>query len=118
MLQVGAAGGALSPWSLVPVLVWLGAAQGAVNTPLVNLTLGLVRTIRPAWPPAWCRRCNRWARRWAWRPRACCSAARWRPSAGAAAGDRYAQAFASALQFNVAAIALSALLLWRLGRRG
>ena len=42
MLQVGAAGGALSPWSLVPVLVWLGAAQGAVNTPLVNLTLGLV----------------------------------------------------------------------------
>ncbi|WZB62307.1 hypothetical protein WJ970_00790 [Achromobacter xylosoxidans] len=38
--------------------------------------------------------------------------------AGAAVGDRYAQAFASALQFNVAAIALSALLLWRLGRRG
>ena len=42
LMLVGAAGGALSPWSLVPVLVWLGAAQGAVNTPLVNLTLGLV----------------------------------------------------------------------------
>lgn len=42
MMQVDAAGATLAPWSLVPALVWLGAAQGAVNTPLVNLALGLV----------------------------------------------------------------------------
>ena len=76
MLQVGAAGGALSPWSLVPVLARRGAGRG--HTPLVNRRWAWCRTIRPAWPPAWCRRCNRWARRWA-AAAGMLFSARWRP---------------------------------------
>jgi len=36
--------------------------------------------------------------------------------ADASAAERHAQAFASAMQFNVAAILVAATLLWRLGR--
>lgn len=73
MLQVGSAGAALAPWSLVPALGVSAAGMlfsGALDA-----------------------------------------------YADAADGERYARAFASAMQFNVAAIATSVLLLWWLGRR-
>ena len=118
MLQVGAAGGALSPWSLVPVLVWLGAAQGAVNTPLVNLTLGLVPDHQAGMAAGVVSTLQQVGAALGVAAAGMLFSGALEAGAGAAAGDRYAQAFASALQFNVAAIALSALLLWRLGRRG
>ena len=118
LMQVGAAGGALSPWSLVPVLVWLGAAQGAVNTPLVNLTLGLVPDHQAGMAAGVVSTLQQVGAALGVAAAGMLFSGALEAGAGAAAGDRYAQAFASALQFNVAAIALSALLLWRLGRRG
>lgn len=118
MLQVGAAGGALSPWSLMPVLVWLGAAQGAVNTPLVNLTLGLVPDHQAGMAAGVVSTLQQVGAALGVAAAGMLFSGALEAGAGAAAGDRYAQAFARALQFNVAAITASALLLWRLGRRG
>ncbi|MBB3343467.1 MFS transporter [Luteimonas sp. RC10] len=44
--QVHSAGGALSPAHLVPTLVVVGAAQGLIMTPLLNLVLGTVDAAR------------------------------------------------------------------------
>ena len=104
--------------SLVPVLVWLGAAQGAVNTPLVNLTLGLVPDHQAGMAAGVVSTLQQVGAALGVAAAGMLFSGALEAGAGAAAGDRYAQAFASALQFNVAAIALSALLLWRLGRRG
>lgn len=44
--QVHLAGGALQPPRLIPVLVVVGAAQGLIMTPLLNLVLGAVEAAR------------------------------------------------------------------------
>ena len=97
MLQVGAAGGALSPWSLVPVLVWLGAAQGAVNTPLVNLTLGLVPDHQAGMAAGVVSTLQQVGAALGVAAAGMLFSGALEAGAGAAAGDRYAQAFASAL---------------------
>ena len=96
MLQVGAAGGALSPWSLVPVLVWLGAAQGAVNTPLVNLTLGLVPDHQAGMAAGVVSTLQQVGAALGVAAAGMLFSGALEAGAGAAAGDRYAQAFASA----------------------
>jgi EmrB/QacA subfamily drug resistance transporter len=40
IVQVAIAGEGLSPWHLIPVLIVVGAGQGLIMTPLLNLVLG------------------------------------------------------------------------------
>lgn len=117
MLQVDAAGAALAPWSLVPALVWLGAAQGAVNTPLVNLALGLVEDRHAGMAAGVVATLQQVGAALGVSAAGMLFSGALDTYAGAAAGERYARAFASAMQFNVAAIAASVLLLAWLGRR-
>lgn len=117
MLQVGAAGGALAPWSLVPALVWLGAAQGAVNTPLVNLALGLVEDRHAGMAAGVVATLQQVGAAFGVSAAGMLFSGALDAYADAAVGDRYAHAFASAMQFNVAAIAASVLLLAWLGRQ-
>jgi len=117
MLQVDAAGGALAPWSLVPALVWLGAAQGAVNTPLVNLALGLVEDRHAGMAAGVVATLQQVGAALGVSAAGMLFSGALDAYADAAVGDRYAHAFASAMQFNVAAIAASVLLLAWLGRQ-
>lgn len=117
MWQVGAAGAALAPWSLVPALVWLGAAQGAVNTPLVNLALGLVQDRHAGMAAGVVATLQQVGAALGVSAAGMLFSGALDTYAHAAAGERYARAFASAMQFNVAAIAVSVLLLAWLGRR-
>ncbi|WP_116522976.1 MFS transporter [Achromobacter insuavis] len=117
MLQVGAAGAALAPWSLVPALVWLGAAQGAVNTPLVNLALGLVQDRQAGMAAGVVATLQQVGAALGVSAAGMLFSGTLDAMADAAAGDRYAQAFASAMRFNLAAIGASVLLLAWLGRR-
>ncbi|EFV85487.1 hypothetical protein HMPREF0005_04808 [Achromobacter xylosoxidans C54] len=117
MLQVGSAGAALAPWSLVPALVWLGAAQGAVNTPLVNLALGLVQDRHAGMAAGVVATLQQVGAALGVSAAGMLFSGALDAYADAADGERYARAFASAMQFNVAAIATSVLLLWWLGRR-
>lgn len=117
MAHVGAAGAALAPWSLVPALVWLGAAQGAVNTPLVNLVLGLVEDRQAGMAAGVVSTLQQVGAALGVSAAGMLFGGALHAHAGTSAPERYAQAFASALQFNVAAIAASTLLLWWLGRR-
>jgi len=117
MLHVGMAGAALSPWSLVPALVWLGAAQGAVNTPLVNLALGLVEDRHAGMAAGVVSTLQQVGAALGVSAAGMLFSGALQAHADASAPERYAQAFASAMQFNVAAIAASVLLLAWLGRR-
>ncbi|MBB1624284.1 MFS transporter [Achromobacter sp. UMC71] len=117
MWQVDAAGAALAPWSLVPALVWLGAAQGAVNTPLVNLALGLVQDRHAGMAAGVVATLQQVGAALGVSAAGMLFSGALDTYADAAAGERYARAFASAMQFNVAAIAVSVLLLGWLGRR-
>ncbi|KNY11747.1 MFS transporter [Achromobacter piechaudii] len=117
MAQVGIAGAALSPWSLVPALVWLGAAQGAVNTPLVNLALGLVQDRHAGMAAGVVSTLQQIGAALGVSAAGMLFGGTLLAYADATAPERYARAFASALQFNVAAIAASVGLLWWLGRR-
>jgi EmrB/QacA subfamily drug resistance transporter len=117
MAHVGAAGATLAPWSLVPALVWLGAAQGAVNTPLVNLVLGLVEDRQAGMAAGVVSTLQQVGAALGVSAAGMLFGGALHAHADAGAPERYAQAFASALQFNVAAIAASTLLLWWLGRR-
>lgn len=117
MAHVGAAGATLAPWSLVPALVWLGAAQGAVNTPLVNLVLGLVEDRQAGMAAGVVSTLQQVGAALGVSAAGMLFGGALHAHADADAPERYAQAFASALQFNVAAIAVSTLLLWWLGRR-
>ena len=117
MLQVGAAGATLAPWSLVPALVWLGAAQGAVNTPLVNLALGLVQDRQAGMAAGVVATLQQVGAALGVSAAGMLFSGTLDAMADAAAGDRYAQAFASAMRFNLAAIGASVLLLAWLGRR-
>ncbi len=117
MAQVGIAGAALPPWSLVPALVWLGAAQGAVNTPLVNLALGLVQDRHAGMAAGVVSTLQQIGAALGVSAAGMLFGGTLLAHADATAPERYASAFASALQFNVAAIAASVGLLWWLGRR-
>ncbi len=117
MWQVGAAGAALAPWSLVPVLVWLGAAQGAVNTPLVNLALGLVEDRQAGMAAGVVATLQQVGAALGVSAAGMLFSGTLDALADAATGDRYAQAFASAMRFNLAAIGASVLLLGWLRRR-
>ena len=117
MAHVGAAGATLAPWSLVPALVWLGAAQGAVNTPLVNLVLGLVEDRQAGMAAGVVSTLQQVGAALGVSAAGMLFGGALHAHAGTGAPERYAQAFASALQFNVAAIAVSTLLLWWLGQR-
>lgn len=117
MAQVGTAGAALTPWSLVPALVWLGAAQGAVNTPLVNLVLGLVEDRQAGMAAGVVSTLQQVGAALGVSAAGMLFGGALQANADAAAPARYASAFASAMQFNVAAITASVLLLWWLGRR-
>ncbi|MDH1302414.1 MFS transporter [Achromobacter sp. GD03932] len=117
MLQVGAAGASLAPWSLLPALVWLGAAQGAVNTPLVNLALGFVEDRQAGMAAGVVSTLQQVGAALGVSAAGMLFSGALEAYAGASAAERHAQAFASAMQFNVAAILAAAALLWRLGRR-
>ncbi|EJO32767.1 MFS transporter [Achromobacter marplatensis] len=117
MVHVGTAGAALAPWSLVPALVWLGAAQGAVNTPLVNLVLGLVEDRQAGMAAGVVSTLQQVGAALGVSAAGMLFGGALRAHADASAPERYAQAFASAMQFNVAAISASVVLLGWLGRR-
>ncbi|MGE8637826.1 MAG: MFS transporter [Achromobacter sp.] len=117
MVHVGTAGAALAPWSLVPALVWLGAAQGAVNTPLVNLVLGLVEDRHAGMAAGVVSTLQQIGAALGVSAAGMLFGGALHAHADASAPERYAQAFASAMQFNVTAIAASVVLLWWLGRR-
>ncbi|WP_415830766.1 MFS transporter [Achromobacter marplatensis] len=117
MVHVGRAGAALAPWSLVPALVWLGAAQGAVNTPLVNLVLGLVEDRQAGMAAGVVSALQQVGAALGVSAAGMLFGGALHAHADASAPERYAQAFASAMQFNVAAIAASVVLLGWLGRR-
>lgn len=115
MMRVGAAGASLDPWSLLPLLVWLGAAQGAVNTPLVNLALGFVDDRQAGMAAGIVSTLQQIGAAlgvsavgmlFGGTLQAC----------GGGVAECHAQAFASALRFNVAAILAATALLWWLGR--
>lgn len=116
MAQVGMAGAALSPWSLVPALVWLGAAQGAVNTPLVNLALGLVEDRHAGMAAGVVSTLQQVGAALGVSAAGMLFGGALQAYADASAPERYARAFASAMQFNVAAIVVSVLLLGWLSR--
>jgi EmrB/QacA subfamily drug resistance transporter len=117
MMHVGTAGAALAPWSLVPALVWLGAAQGAVNTPLVNLVLGLVEDRQAGMAAGVVSTLQQVGAALGVSAAGMLFGGALHAHADASAPERYAQAFTSAMQFNVAAIAASVVLLGWLGRR-
>lgn len=117
MVHVGTAGAALAPWSLVPALVWLGAAQGAVNTPLVNLVLGLVEDRQAGMAAGVVSTLQQVGAALGVSAAGMLFGGALHAHADASAPERYAQAFASAMRFNVAAIAAATMLLWWLGRR-
>ncbi len=117
MVHVGGAGAALSPWSLVPALVWLGAAQGAVNTPLVNLALGLVEDRHAGMAAGVVSTVQQVGAALGVSMAGMLFGGALARNADASAPERYAQAFAAAMQFNVAAIATSVVLLAWLSRR-
>ncbi|QVQ25945.1 MFS transporter [Achromobacter deleyi] len=117
MLQVGAAGASLAPWTLVPALVWLGAAQGAVNTPLVNLALGLVEDRQAGMAAGVVSTLQQIGAALGVSAAGMLFGGTLDAYAQAGAAERHARAFASAMQFNVAAILAAAVLLWWLGRR-
>lgn len=116
MVKVGMAGAALSPWSLVPALVWLGAAQGAVNTPLVNVVLGLVQDRHAGMAAGVVSTLQQVGAALGVSAAGMLFGGALQAHAHADAPERYAHAFATAMQFNVAAIAVSVALLWWLGR--
>ncbi|KAG0756098.1 hypothetical protein G6F22_020400 [Rhizopus arrhizus] len=117
MVPVGTAGAALAPWSLVPGLGGLGAAQGAVNTPLVNLVLGLVEDRQAGMAAGVVSTLQQVGAALGVSAAGMLFGGALHAHADASAPERYAQAFASAMQFNVAAIAASVMLLGWLGRR-
>ncbi|WMD19904.1 MFS transporter [Achromobacter seleniivolatilans] len=117
MAHVEIAGAALSPWSLVPALVWLGAAQGAVNTPLVNLALGLVEDRQAGMAAGVISTLQQVGAALGVSAAGMLFGGTLQTYSDTDAPERYARAFASALQFNVAAIAASVVLLWWLGRK-
>jgi EmrB/QacA subfamily drug resistance transporter len=110
MLQVEA-------WSLLPALVWLGAAQGAVNTPLVNLALGFVDDRHAGMAAGVVSTLQQVGAALGVSAAGMLYAGALDAHAAAGAAERHASAFANAMQFNVAAILIAAVLLWRLGRR-
>jgi len=118
MVQVRMAGADLSPWSLVPALVWLGAAQGAVNTPLVNVALGLVEDRHAGMAAGVVSTLQQVGAALGVAAAGMLFGGALQAHADASAPERYAHAFSTAMQFNVAAIAAAVLLLWWLGRRG
>ncbi len=117
MLQVGAAGASLAPWSLLPALVWLGAAQGAVNTPLVNLALGLVEDRHVGMAAGVVSTLQQVGAALGVSAAGMLFVGTLDAYADAGEAERHARAYASAMQFNVAAILAAAALLWWLGRR-
>ncbi|MFJ3461551.1 MFS transporter [Achromobacter spanius] len=116
MLQTGIAGASLTPWTLLPALVWLGAAQGAVNTPLVNLAMGLVEDRQAGMAAGVVSTLQQVGAALGVSAAGMLYGGALTAYADASAAERHAQAFASAMQFNVAAIVIAAALLWRLGR--
>jgi hypothetical protein len=106
----------LSPWTLLPALVWLGAAQGAVNTPLVNLAMGLVDDRQAGMAAGVVSTLQQVGAALGVSAAGMLYGGALEAYAEASAAERHAQAFASAMQFNVAAILIAAVLLWRLGR--
>lgn len=116
MMQTGIAGASLSPWTLLPALVWLGAAQGAVNTPLVNLAMGLVDDRQAGMAAGVVSTLQQVGAALGVSAAGMLYGGALEAYADASAAERHAQAFSSALQFNVAAILVAAALLWRLGR--
>jgi len=116
MMHTGIAGASLSPWTLLPALVWLGAAQGAVNTPLVNLAMGLVDDRQAGMAAGVVSTLQQVGAALGVSAAGMLYGGALEAYAEASAADRHAQAFASAMQFNVAAILVAAVLLWRLGR--
>lgn len=116
MMQTGIAGASLSPWTLLPALVWLGAAQGAVNTPLVNLAMGLVDDRQAGMAAGVVSTLQQVGAALGVSAAGMLYGGALEAYAEASAAERHAQAFASAMQFNVAAILIAAVLLWRLGR--
>ncbi|MDH0736830.1 MFS transporter [Achromobacter spanius] len=117
MVHVRMAGADLSPWSLVPALVWLGAAQGAVNTPLVNVALGLVEDRHAGMAAGVVSTLQQVGAALGVAAAGMLFGGALQAHADASAPERYAHAFSAAMQFNVAAIAAAVLLLWWLGRR-
>lgn len=116
MMQTGIGGASLSPWTLLPALVWLGAAQGAVNTPLVNLAMGLVDDRQAGMAAGVVSTLQQVGAALGVSAAGMLYGGALEAYAEASAAERHAQAFASAMQFNVAAILIAAVLLWRLGR--
>ncbi|CAB3674298.1 Drug efflux pump JefA [Achromobacter animicus] len=116
MMQTGIGGASLSPWTLLPALVWLGAAQGAVNTPLVNLAMGLVDDRQAGMAAGVVSTLQQVGAALGVSAAGMLYGGSLEAYAEASAAERHAQAFASAMQFNVAAILVAAVLLWRLGR--
>ncbi len=117
ILRVKAAGAGLDPWSLLPVLVWLGAAQGAVNTPLVNLALGFVDDRRAGMAAGIVSTLQQIGAALGVSAVGMLFSGTLQACGGAGRAECHARAFANALQFNVAAILAAAALLWWLGRR-
>jgi predicted MFS family arabinose efflux permease len=116
MLHTEFAGADLDPWALLPALVWLGAAQGAVNTPLVNLAMGLVQDRQAGMAAGVVSTLQQVGAALGVSAAGMLYGGALQAHADAGVAERHAQAFASAMQFNVAAILLAAALLWRLGR--
>jgi len=116
MMQTGIGGASLSPWTLLPALVWLGAAQGAVNTPLVNLAMGLVEDRQAGMAAGVVSTLQQVGAALGVSAAGMLYGGALEAYAEASAAERHAQAFASAMQFNVAAVLVAAVLLWRLGR--
>ncbi|HEY9272223.1 MAG TPA: MFS transporter, partial [Achromobacter sp.] len=106
----------LAPWSLLPALVWLGAAQGAVNTPLVNLALGLAEDRHAGMAAGVISTLQQVGAALGVSAAGMLFAGTLDAYADAGAAERHARAFASAMQYNVATILIAAALLWWLGR--
>ena len=94
-----------------------GAAQGAVNTPLVNVALGLVEDRHAGMAAGVVSTLQQVGAALGVAAAGMLFGGALQAHADASAPERYAHAFSAAMQFNVAAIAAAVLLLWWLGRR-
>ncbi|MDF3838657.1 MFS transporter, partial [Cupriavidus basilensis] len=114
LLQVATAQAALVPWRLIPALILLGLAQGMLMTPLLNLILGLVREAHAGMASGLVATMQQVGGAFG-----IAIAGMFFQPALQAAGDstrRYADAFAGAMGYNLAAALVCALLLLALAR--
>ncbi|KLJ00419.1 MFS transporter, partial [Luteimonas sp. FCS-9] len=114
--QVALAGGALQPPALVPALVVVGAAQGLIMTPLLNLVLGTVEPAHAGMASGVISTLQQVGAAFGVAVVGMLFGATLSDAATGETRDLYAEAFVSGMACNLVAALLAALLLRRLAR--